>query len=93
MAALGIHMPSISGEVLGEVAFAVDCSGSIGDKELAEFAAEVRAVWEDMCPVRIHVMYFDSEVSHYDKFERDDTLHIEAHGGGGTAFSPVFRYM
>jgi predicted metal-dependent peptidase len=38
-------------------------------------------------------VYFDSEVSHYEKYERDDSLNIKAHGGGGTAFSPVFKYF
>lgn len=93
MAAQGIFMPSISGEALGEITFAIDCSGSIGDKELAEFAAEVRCVWEDMLPAKLHVIYFDHSVCHYDKFERGDDLAITARGGGGTAFSPVFSYM
>lgn len=91
--AQGLFLPSISGEALGEMAFAIDCSGSIGERELNEFAAEIRAVWEDGRPSKLHIMYFDSVVCHYEKFERDDNLHIEAHGGGGTAFSPVFRYM
>jgi len=43
--------------------------------------------------VNLYVVYFDSEVSHYDKFTRDDEVHITPHGGGGTAFSPVFEYL
>lgn len=93
MATMGMYLPSISGEVLGEVAVAIDCSGSVGEKELNEFAAEFKAIWEDMSPAKAHVIYFDSEVCHYDKFERGDDATIAAHGGGGTAFSPVFRYM
>jgi predicted metal-dependent peptidase len=93
MAALGLHMPSISGETLGEITFAIDCSGSIGQKELDEFAAEIRFVWEDMMPFKLHVVYFDSEVCHYDKFERGDDVVVKPHGGGGTAFSPIFRYQ
>lgn len=91
--AQGLYLPSVGGETLGEMAFAIDCSGSIGQRELEEFAAEIRAVWEDGKPQRLHVLYFDSEVCHYENFGRDDDLHIEAHGGGGTAFSPVFRFM
>lgn len=91
--AQGMYLPSVGGEALGEMAFAIDCSGSIGPRELNEFAAEITAVWEDGKPHKLHIMYFDSKVCHYDKFERDDTLHIEPHGGGGTAFSPVFKYM
>lgn len=89
----GLYMPSVGGEVLGEIAFAIDCSGSIGQRELNEFAAEITAVWEDGKPLKLHLIYFDSKVCHYEKFERDDTLHIEPHGGGGTAFSPVWDYM
>lgn len=89
----GLYLPSVTGESLGEIAIAVDCSGSIGVRELNEFAAEVRVIKEDGNPSALHVIYFDSEVCHYDRFGRDDALHIEPHGGGGTAFSPVFRFM
>jgi predicted metal-dependent peptidase len=75
------------------MAIAVDCSGSIDDDILAQFEGEITAIKEDGNPVRIHVVYFDSEVSHYEKYERDDSLNIKAHGGGGTAFSPVFKYF
>jgi predicted metal-dependent peptidase len=89
----GLYLPSISGESLGEIAIAVDCSGSIDDKILAQFAGEINAIKEDGNPTKIHVVYFDSEVSHYESYGRDDTLDIKAHGGGGTAFSPVFQYF
>lgn len=89
----GLYLPSVTGESLGEIAIAIDCSGSIGRRELNEFAAEVRSVKEDGDPSALHIIYFDSKVCHYDHFGRDDTLHIEPHGGGGTAFSPVFRFM
>ena len=89
----GLYLPSVSGEALGEMAIAVDCSGSIDDDILAQFEGEITAIKEDGNPVRIHVVYFDSEVSHYEKYERDDSLNIKAHGGGGTAFSPVFKYF
>ena len=89
----GLYLPSISGESLGEIAFAVDCSGSIGQDEINQFASEIITVWQDQRPTKVHVIYFDSEVSHYDEFDRDNEPAIKPHGGGGTAFSPVFRYM
>lgn len=91
--AQGLFLPSISGEAMGEIAIAVDCSGSIDDKTIAQFAAEIRTIQEDSSPSKIHVVYFDSEVSHYESYGRDDTLDIKPHGGGGTAFSPVFQYF
>jgi len=89
----GLYLPSVTGEALGEIAIAIDCSGSITNRVLSEFAVEVRTIKEDGDPSALHVIYFDSEVCHYDRFGRDDTLHIEPHGGGGTRFSPVFRFM
>lgn len=89
----GLYLPTASGESLGEIAFAVDCSGSITQETIAQFAAEITRVKEDGNPSCIHIVYFDSEVSHYEKFTRDDDLHVEPHGGGGTAFSPVFQYL
>lgn len=88
----GIYAPSITGEVMGDLLFAVDCSGSIDQTTINQFAAEIQCVKDDCMPSRIHVVYFDSEVSHYESYGQDDTLDIKPHGGGGTAFSPVFRY-
>jgi predicted metal-dependent peptidase len=88
----GMFMPSVSGEQMGEMLVAVDCSGSIGPKELNEFAAEIRAIHEDAGPVKLHIVYFDSEISHHDEYERHDTVDVQPHGDGGTAFSPIFRY-
>ena len=91
-AAQGLYLPSVTGEVMGEMLFAVDCSGSTDQHELNQYVAGITAVKEDCRPTRIHVVYFDSKVSHYESYGPDDTLDIKPHGGGGTAFSPVFRY-
>jgi len=89
----GMYLPTISGEALGEIVWAVDCSGSIGDEEIAQFATEINKVWEDHRPTKTHIIYFDSEVCHYDCFEQEERPEVKPHGGGGTAFSPVFEYM
>jgi predicted metal-dependent peptidase len=88
-----MYLPSRSGERLGEIVYAVDCSGSITEQIINQFASEIRKCKEDMNPAKIHVVYFDSEVSHYESYEADDDLDIKPHGGGGTAFSPVFAYI
>lgn len=92
MAANGVYLPGRTGETMGELMFAIDCSGSVGADELRDFATEVHTVKDHHKPSAIHVVYFDSKVCHYDKFDRDDDLKIEPHGGGGTAFSPIFQY-
>ena len=87
----GLYLPSVSGDVMGEVCFAVDCSGSIDQHTVNQFASEIRNVKDDLAPTRIHVLYFDSEVSHVESYGPDDALDIKPHGGGGTDFAPVFE--
>lgn len=86
-----IISPSLSGMKLGQMVVAVDCSGSIDSATLGEFAREIKAIHQDCQPERTHVIYFDSEVSHTDHFDTDEEIQIEMHGGGGTAFSPIFK--
>jgi predicted metal-dependent peptidase len=89
----GHYLPGPSGQTMGPLVFAVDCSGSITAQQIAQAAGEIAAVFEDFAPAALHVVYFDSEVCHYDTFERGDEPVIKPHGGGGTAFSPVFRHI
>lgn len=89
----GLYLPSVTGEALGEIVVFVDCSGSVGDEEVAQFAAELRMVKEDCKPTMLHVVYFTSEVTHHDRFGPNDELHIARMGYGGTAFSPLFAHL
>jgi len=89
----GMYLPSRSGEVMGPIAFFIDCSGSVDDAQLAQMAAEVRTVHETLRPEKLHVVYFDSVVSHYDCFGPDDDVKINFHGGGGTDVRAAFDYL
>lgn len=86
-------LPGLSGEQMGVVCVAVDCSGSIGQRELDVFATEIKGIIQDTMPMSVHVIYFDSEVSHVDTFNKDESVDIKPHGGGGTAFSPIFKHI
>ena len=87
----GLYMPSVSGERMGELVFAVDCSGSISQHEVNQYAAEIKRVHEDLKPSTVHLVYFDSRVAGIDSFSPDDEVVLNPRGGGGTAFSPIFR--
>jgi predicted metal-dependent peptidase len=89
----GIYLPTISGETMGEIAFCVDMSGSIGQDTANQFAAEMRTVFEDCAPSKMHIIFFSHDVCGYDSFGRDDEFKFNPRGGGGTAFSPCFKYM
>jgi predicted metal-dependent peptidase len=88
-----LYLPGLTGERLGRIAVAVDCSGSIDDKTLAEFSAEIKAIAEDTQPEAIEIVYFDSEILRRDVFEQGQAVEIHAMGGGGTAFSPIFEAL
>lgn len=92
--AQGIYVPSRSGERLGEFCVALDCSGSIDDKTLNEFAAELRAIHSDGAPTKLHVIYFHHEVCKHEVYMPDEQIgKLVSPGTGGTAFSPIFRFM
>ena len=86
-------LPSLTGQRLGKIAVAVDCSGSINDSLLAEFKAEILAIVEDTRPESVEVIYFDSEVCGRESFGPDDAIDLKPMGGGGTAFSPIFKAL
>ena len=88
-----LYLPSLTGEKLGKIVIAVDCSGSISESIIAEFESEIKAIIEDTSPTSIDVLYFDTEILRADHFELDDEFIIKPTGGGGTAFSPIFEYI
>lgn len=88
-----IYLPGLTGEKLGTLVFAVDCSGSINETTLAMFTAEMNAIKQDVCPAMVHVLYFDTKVLRQDSFDADTDLIVKPCGGGGTAFSPVFEHI
>jgi predicted metal-dependent peptidase len=56
-----LYLPGVIREGVGEIAIAVDCSGSVNARQLRLFEAEVRSILEGQRPQRVHVLYFDSD--------------------------------
>ena len=89
----GICMPGLHSKEPGQVVVAVDTSGSIDDRLLARFGAEVSGLLEDY-DTAIHVVYCDTRVQGAETFERQDLpLKLNPVGGGGTDFRPVFDWV
>lgn len=88
-----IYLPGLSGEKVGAVVIAFDCSGSIDDDTVKLFSSEIKGIIEDVTPSQVDVIYFDSEVAGHDTFGPDDEFQVNPRGGGGTAFSPVFDHI
>jgi predicted metal-dependent peptidase len=90
---MGMYLPGIQREGVGELAVAVDCSGSIGERQLGQFSAEINQLIEEHQPERIHVLYFDAEIQRVQTFSSGEHIELEPAGGGGTEFGPVFDYL
>ena len=91
--ASGLYLPSVERRGLGEVVIAVDRSGSIGKRELEQFAAEISAISEETQPEAIHVVYCDAAVQCVQQFGPAEPVQLEPKGGGGTDFRPAFEWV
>jgi predicted metal-dependent peptidase len=78
------------------LAVAVDVSGSVSEKEISEFMSEIDALRGQM-RARITLLACDATLSRESPwlFEPWEDLELprELHGGGGTSFVPVFKWV
>jgi predicted metal-dependent peptidase len=89
----GLYLPGVVCEGVGEIAIAVDCSGSINDRQLGLFEAEIRSILAGQQPRLVHVLYFDTEVQKYETYQAGLPIKLTPVGGGGTDFRPCFRWL
>lgn len=89
----GLYLPGVVRDGVGEVAIAVDCSGSISGRQLRLFEAEARSILEGQRPERVYVLYFDAAVHKSEIYEAGQRIALNPVGGGGTAFGPVFKWL
>jgi predicted metal-dependent peptidase len=91
-----IYMPSVEDETIGEVIVAIDTSGSIGSRELTEFATELVSICDVAQPEKIRVLWWDTQVHGEQVFQDDYTgiaSMLKPLGGGGTHVSSVAEYI
>ncbi len=89
----GLYLPGIVREGVGEIAIAVDCSGSVSARQLGLFEAEIRSILEGQRPQLVHVLYFDAEVHKAEAYQAGQPIHLNPVGGGGTDFRPCFAWL
>lgn len=85
----GLYLPENRNPSLGTIAVLIDTSGSIRQRDLDTFAAELRAILSAYPATEIEVIYVDSEVAHTESLDAY-SLVLHAKGGGGTDFRPGF---
>jgi predicted metal-dependent peptidase len=89
----GLYLPGVIREGVGEIAIAVDCSGSVNARQLRLFEAEIRSILEGQRPQRAHVLYFDAMVHKVETYEAGQPVHLNPVGGGGTEFGPCLDWL
>lgn len=89
----GLITPGSIADGIPHITVCVDTSGSISDKVLSDFGAEIRGAFEDGAVDAVSVIYADADVQHVQHFEAGDVLELVAKGGGGTRFSPSFNWI
>jgi len=92
----GFYMPSVSKDNTIDVTIAVDTSGSIAEEDLREFLSEVYAIGKSFNQVKMHILFWDAKMQdHYklDNTELDELINYKIHGGGGTDFRDVYKYL
>ena len=88
-----LYLPGVVREGAGEVAIAVDCSGSVSPRQLRLFETEARSILEGQRPVRVYVLYFDALVHKVETYEAGQRIDLNPVGGGGTEFGPCFEWL
>ena len=96
----GWHMDAIlpgtkPGETI-DVCIAIDTSGSISERDIKDFMAEIRGIMESYNEYKIRVWCFDTEIYNEQEFTSEnleDIASYEPAGGGGTDFMANWEYM
>jgi len=92
-----IYMPSMENETIGEVIVAIDTSGSIGNRELTEFATELASICDLVSPDVVRIIWWDADVHGEQVFKPEQYKNIASLlkplGGGGTEVSCVSKYI
>jgi len=89
-------MPGMQLDPMIDIAISIDASGSMLDKMLKDFLAEVQGIMDSFPAYKIHILTFDTQVynpQQYDSENLDTICDYEVHGGGGTDFDCVFDYF
>ena len=79
-----VYLPARYSERMGEIGIIADTSGSIGQDELNQVAAEINAIAEDVRPECIRVIWADTKVANEQTFEIGEKITFAPAGGGGT---------
>lgn len=89
----GVYLPARYSESMGEIVIIGDTSGSIGQNDLNQIAAEINMIAETVRPECIRVVWADTVVAGEQTFQTGDKITFEPKGGGGTDMRMPLEYV
>lgn len=91
----GFTLPTLHSEQLGILVFSGDTSGSVSEKEIKEYTADMIYAFNTLNFKELLVIWCDSEIPRkgIQSFQKGDDINLKPVGGGGTDFRPPFKYV
>lgn len=89
----GLILPGKVPAAISHLVIGVDNSASIDQDAFSAFKAENAAAFAEGIVDQITVVYFNAAVNRVDVFQNGDEFTMETKAGGGTKFSPLFRWV
>lgn len=89
----GYILPGQVADGINHIGVMIDSSGSIDEKALSRFMAELQAALDDGSVEKVTVLSCDTRVHNHAEFNHGDQLSFVPEGGGGTRFSPAFEWF
>lgn len=83
-------MPGISHHAAADVVVVVDTSGSVGNKELQQFFAEIDAI---SSRAMVNVLQWDHAFQGWNKYRRGDWKKFKVNGRGGTDMAQPMQWL
>jgi hypothetical protein len=74
------------------VVIAIDTSGSISDKMVAQFLAEAKAIVDAYSPQDLYVIFCHTSIYRVDHIQPGDPIEVGKLQSGGTEFYPPFKW-
>lgn len=90
-----VYLPSLQNTEygMGGINVFIDVSGSIDDKTLNVFLAELKNIWESCNPDWVDLMAFSTKLNPATRIEDEWNAKFDTKSTGGTSGSPVLNYI
>jgi len=88
-----VYMPSSTGYTMGGVVVQIDTSGSVSQKEMAQFLGELGHIMSQCKPDWLKLLWVDAYCYEEDVEEPEDLMFVKPQGGGGTDMGVGLDYV